>query len=92
MVSGDKDIYIMGDFNIDLIHCESSQISQDYLISLRSSYLIPTVDKPTRVHRTSAMLIDNTFLNNSDQLLASGNIISDINNHFSQFCITAKLR
>ena len=39
MVSDDKDIYIMGDFNIDLIKCESSQISQDYLISLRSSYL-----------------------------------------------------
>ena len=49
MVSDDKDIYIMGDFNIDLIKCESSQISQDYLISLRSSYLILTVDKPTHV-------------------------------------------
>ena len=25
--SGDKDVYIMGDFNIDLLKCESSQIS-----------------------------------------------------------------
>ena len=49
LVSDDKDVYIMGDFNIDLLKCESSQISQDFLLSLRSSYLIPTVDKATRV-------------------------------------------
>ena len=49
LVSDDKDVYIMGDFNIDLLKCESSQMSQDFLLSLRSSYLIPTVDKPTRV-------------------------------------------
>ena len=73
VVSGDKDVYIMGDFNIDLLKCESSQISQDFLLSLQSCYLTPTVDKPTRVHRFSATLI----VNNPDQLLASGNIISD---------------
>ena len=49
LVSDDKDVYITGDFNIDLLKCESSQISQDFLLSLRSSYLIPTVDKATRV-------------------------------------------
>ena len=83
VVSGDKDVYIMGDFNIDLFKCESSQISQDFLLSLQSCYLTPTVDKPTRVHRSSATLI----VNNPNQLLASGNIISDISDHFSQFCI-----
>ena len=49
LVSDDKDVYITGDFNIDLLKCESSQISQDFLLSLRSSYLFPTVDKATRV-------------------------------------------
>ena len=49
LVSDDKEVYIMGDFNIDLLKCESSQISQDFLLSLRSSYLIPTKDKATRV-------------------------------------------
>ena len=62
LVSDDKDIYIIGDFNIDLFKCESSQIRQDFLLSPRSSYLIPVVDKPTRVHRTCATLIDNIFL------------------------------
>ena len=88
VVSGDKDVYVMGDFNIDLLKCESSQISQDFLLSLQSCYLTPTVDKPTRVHRSSATLI----VNNPDQLLASGNIISDISDHFSQFCITTSAK
>jgi len=92
MVSDDKTVYIMGDFNIDLLKCETSQISQDFLLSLQSCYLIPTVDKPTRVYRASATLIDNIFVNNSDKLLASGNIISDISDHFSQFCITTSAR
>ena len=77
-MSDDRDVYIMGDFNIDLLKCETSQVSQDFLLSLRSCYLIQPVDKPTRVYRTSATLIDNIFVNNPDKLLACGNIISDI--------------
>ena len=92
MVSDDKDVYIMGDFNIDLHKCETSQVSQDFSLSLRSCYLIPTVDKPTRLHRTPATLIDNIFVNNPDKLLARGNIISDISDHFSQFCITTSAK
>ena len=92
LVSDDKDVYIMGDFNIDLFKCESSQIRQDFLLSPRSSYLIPVVDKPTRVHRTSATLIDNIFVSNPDQLLASGNDISGISDHFSQLCITTSAK
>lgn len=64
LVSSDKVIYIMGDFNVDLLKCEKSQISQDFLLLLQSCYLIPTIDKPTRVRRTSATLIDNVFTNN----------------------------
>ena len=30
LVSDDKDVYIMGDFNIDLLKCETSQVSQDF--------------------------------------------------------------
>ena len=30
LVSDDKDVYIMGDFNIDLLKCESSQIRISY--------------------------------------------------------------
>ena len=32
------------------------------------------------------MLTDNIFINNPDNILISGNIISDVSDHFSQFC------
>ena len=87
-----KNIYIMGGFNIDLLKSESNRYSHDFLVSLQSCYLIPTVDKPTRVRTNSASLIDNILVNNPDQVIASGNIISDISDHFSQFCIIKSSR
>ena len=53
--------------------------------------LIPTVDKPTRVRSTSARLIDNIFVNIPEQVLVIGNILSDISDHFSQFCILSSV-
>ena len=80
-------IYIMGDTNLDLLKCQTSSFSHDFLLSLQSCYLIPTIDKPTRIHRTSVTLIDtDTFVNNPDQVYASGNIITDVSDPFSQFC------
>ena len=44
------------------------------------------------LHRTFATLIDNIFVNNADQLLASRNIISNVSDHFLQFCITMSVK
>ena len=76
----------MGDFNIDLLKCETyaSHFIHNLLLNLQRCYLIPTVDKPTRVHRASATLIDNIFVNNPDKILASGNIVTDVSDHSSQ--------
>ena len=87
----DNVICILGDFNIDLLKAQSSNYSQDFLMSLQSCYLIPTVVKPTRVRSTSATLIDNIFVNTPEKVLVSGNIISDISDHFSQFCILTSI-
>ena len=92
LASSGKHIVIMGDFNIDLLKCASSSYSHDFLTSLQSCSLVPTIDKPTRVRSTSATLIDNIFINNPDQVVVSGNIISDISDHFSQFCILKSMR
>ena len=60
--------------------------------SLQSCYLIPTIDKPTRVRSSSATLIDNIFINNPDQVVTCGSIVSDISDHFSQFCIIKSVK
>ena len=76
-----KPIFIMGDFNINLLGVETC------FLSLQSCSLIPTVDKPTRVYNDAPTLIDNIFVNKLDSKIISGNIISDISDHYSQlFC------
>ena len=47
--------------------------------------ILPTIDKPTRVHTNSASLIDNIFVNNPE--LISGNLVTDVSNNFPQICI-----
>lgn len=59
-----KILYVFGDFNKDLLKFETCSLSQDFLLSLQSCYLFPTIDKPTRVYNNSATLIDNIFTNN----------------------------
>ncbi len=86
-VSLGKPIIIMGDFNMDLMKCETCNYSQEFLLLLQNCYFILTIDKPTRVRHISASIIDNIFVNTPDQIKVSGNIISDISDHYSQFCI-----
>ena len=83
-----KPIYLMGDFNINLLRSETCNYAQNFLLSLQSFNLMPTIDKPTRVHNNSATLIDNIFVNQLGNNVTSGNIVSDISDHYSQFFIT----
>ena len=82
-----KTLFVLGDFNIDLLKIDKCNYSQNFLLSLQSCYLFPTIDKPTRIYNNSATLIDNIFMNQPEPNLLSGNIISDISDHYSQFCI-----
>ena len=84
--SSNKPIYIMGDFNIDLLKAETNGFSHDFLLSIQSYSFLPLIDKPSRVYNNSATLIDNIIVNRLDGNLSSGNIISDISDHYSQFC------
>jgi len=72
---------------VDLLKSASCHYSHDFLSSLLSCHLIPTIDKPTRAHKNSVSLIDNIFVNSPEQVAYSGNIISDVSDHFSQFCL-----
>ena len=56
LITSNKSIYIMGDFNINLLHAVTSCYAQDFLLSLQSFSFI---DKPTRVYNNPATLIDN---------------------------------
>ena len=49
------------DFNLCAQKIETDRA---FLLAIQSCYLFPTIDKPTRVHKNSASLIDNIFVNN----------------------------
>ena len=66
MLYFNKSVYIIGDININLLHAESSRYAQEILLSLQSFSFIPTIGKPTRVHNSSATLIDNILTNKVD--------------------------
>ena len=53
--------------------------------------MIPTIDKPTREQNNSFSLTDNIFTNKLDGDIISGYVISDIADHFTQFCILHSL-
>ena len=77
----------MGDFNLNLLRFQSCKCAQDFSFSLQSFDMTPSIDKPTREHNNSYSQIDNIFTNNLESILLSDNIILDLIDHFSQFCI-----
>ena len=77
-------IYLMGGFNIDLLKYVTCGCTQTLLQTMQSFSMVPVVDKPTRVYGNSATLIDNIFLNNPENNIVCGNVMSDTTDHFSQ--------
>ena len=87
-----KSLCVMGDFNVDLLKSDTCNYAQNFLLSCHSYSLLPSIDKPSRIYNDSATLIDNILVNTLDHQIHSGNIISDISDHFSQFCIIHSVR
>jgi hypothetical protein len=58
-----KNIFLMGDFNMDLINYKESPIVSNYLQSLYSCSFSPTIILPTRITSKTKTLIDNIFTN-----------------------------
>ena len=90
--TSNKSFFVVGDFNINLLGVETRDYPHNLLLSLQSFSLIPTIDKPTCVYKNTAKLIDNILVNKLDAGIYSGNIISDISDHHSQFCIFQKTK
>ena len=82
----------MGDFNINLLNCESHPESNDFLLMLNSFFLLPYILEPTRITERSATLIDNIFANTYAMNAISGNLVSKISDHLPQFLIVDNLK
>ena len=85
-----KQSFIMGDFNIDLLKHDQN-LSQEFLEIFLSASFLPLISKPTRVTMHSASLLDNIFCNTLP-IPSSSIILSDISDHYpitSNFSLNA---
>ena len=84
-----KLLYILADFNINLLNADTHGATQDFLDIMYSNSLLPNITKPTRVTQRSATLIDNIFSNSllSTESILTGIMYTDITDHFPIFHI-----
>ena len=83
-----KEIYISGYFNIDLLKYDSNNKYQEFYNQMTTSGFLPQILQPTRITETSSTIIDNIYTNNLTNDITSGNVLIQISDHLLQFsCI-----
>ena len=84
-----KLVFILGDFNINLLNYNSCTPITNHVYFLFSKQFLPYIIHPSRVS-ASATLIDNIFSNITENETISGNILTQITDHFPQFLIVKR--
>ena len=80
-----KQFFLLGDFNINLLNYNVHQPTNDFLDSLASNSIITYILQPARFTSHSKTLIDNIFSNILSSEIISGNLTTTISDHLPQF-------
>ena len=80
-----KEAILLGDYNINLLNCDNDKNTSEFLELMLSFSLLTRIIKPTRITPRSQTLIDNIFFNGLQANIVTGNIVTDISDHFAQF-------
>ena len=81
-----KEVYLCGDFNVDLLKLDDNNRNLNFYNLLNSYGFLPLIIHPSRVvDNQMPSLIDNIFSNNLSDEITSGNIYLTLSEHFSQF-------
>ena len=86
-----KSIFLIGDFNVNLLNYNEHNQTNEFLDSLASNSFIPLILQPTRITSHSNTLIDNIFSNVIDPDIISGNLTATISDHLPQFAIVPNM-
>ena len=85
----DKTCFLVGDLNLNLIDYQSNAKFRDFVNLIFQHSLVPIVNKPTRVTKNNATLIDYIISNSfMDQENLTGILKTDISDHFPIFTIS----
>ena len=88
MRNTNKNVYLCGDFNIDLLKCSNHKETKEFIDVMYGHGFYPLISKPTRVNSCTATLTDNIFTNNIDVKTTCGIFIDDITDHFPVFMLS----
>ena len=83
-----KKVFLLGDFNIDLMHYNEHKPTNEFLDSLASNSYLPYIIQPSRHTSHSRTLIDNIFSNVISKDIICGNITATISDHLPQFLVS----
>ena len=83
-----KNIYLLGDFNIDLINKYGNIETTAFFDTLTANLFVRHIILPTRITNTNKSLIDNIFSNSENfKEGISGNFTVPISDHLAQFLL-----
>ena len=76
--------YLMGDYNINLSNYETHELTVNFIDTIYSYAFVPLINRPTRVSKYSATLIDNILTNNHKASVqcCQGILVTNISDHF----------
>ena len=80
-----KDIVLMGDFNVNVLKYEDDANTAVFRDKIYLTSLIPPITSPTRITLRLKTLIDNIFSTDANVETFSGNIVTNISDHLTQF-------
>ena len=84
----DKQKYLIGDFNVNLLKIDEDSKSSNYFDTITSNLFVPHIIHPKRITSKSKTLIDNIFSNRTNYKEGiSGNITVSLSDHLAQFLI-----
>ena len=82
-----KFVFLLGDFNINLMNYNVHNPANQFLDSLASNSFLPYILQPTRITSHSKTLINNIFTNITLLDSISGNLTATISDHLPQYLI-----
>ena len=82
------EIILMGDYNINILNCNSDNKTSDFIDKMFASFFYSTINNPTQIITTSKTLIDNKQDNQFTKNMLVGNVATSISDHLTQFLIT----
>ena len=86
-----KNIILLGDFNIDLLYFDSNTQTGEFLDQMYFGSSSPQITIPTRIIPRSRT-VDSIFTNTVDEFAISGNLLGSVSDHLAQFLIYSDLK